>query len=422
MNREGDTLLSFNYHAQTYAGLPMRGSLEAPDVDAAQRQLIAMGLRVLEISPASQPASAVRLGAADLQTFNEYLVQISTAGLPIEQGLRALSKELKSGRLKAALDALVADLERGLPIEQAVANHRESFPPLYGRLLDAGIQSANLPAVLHRFGRHMETVAELRDAMWRACAYPIIVLLALALLLTFLGYFVLPTYFATLQGFSRTEAWRFVPGQGLVTERNMVQIPWVAMLLLYLGRATPWIIGGLVVLFAGSWFVYRLLRLSGHERGWLDGVVYNLPIVGPALRANATASWLHVVSIGTAAGLDLPRALHLAGEAVGLPSLQNDGEAIATELAQGRPTENAKLTRLPATVPMAIDLAHRADQLPQTFAAMATQYREQAERRIRLIPSRVLPPLLILIGLISGGILFSLWLPLSRLFQGLTGA
>ena len=413
---------SFQYQAETHLGQPMRGTIEAADVDGAQRQLLALGLRVLELTPTSRPAAPARLGATDLQTFNEYLIQISTAGLPIEQGLRALSLELRSGRLKSAIAALVADLERGTPIEHALADRRASFPPLYARLLEAGIHSSNLPGVLHRFGRHMETVAELRDALWRACAYPVVVLGALVLLLTFLGYFVLPQYFAALEGFSTMRMYSFKAGAMPMHETTGVSIPWVALAIFHLGRAAPWIAGALVVIFVGSWLVARVLRLTGQDRGWVDSVLMRLPIVGPALRSNAIASWLDVASIGTAAGLDLPRALELAGNAVGLPSLTRDGEAIATELEQGRPTQNAVLERLPAMIPMAIDLADQADQLPQTLAAMAVQYREQAERRIRLIPSRVLPPLLILIGVLSGGILFSLWLPLARLFQALTGS
>ena len=416
---EGPHLTRFDYTAVQPDGTPIRGAIEASDDADAERRLAALGLESIELIAASTAARSVRLGAADLQTFNEYLLQISRAGLPIESGLAALSRELRSGKLKRAVDALADDLRAGVPLEKAVAGRRGSFPPLYGQLIDAGVQTADLPGVLGRFGKHAMTIADLRAALWRACSYPAVVFLALLALLTFLGYGVLPRYFALVAEMP----FRSTNIQGLFQNSRAVRgvnLPVMAWAMLYLGRLAPFILVLIVVAVLSASAAYTVLRARGRERPLVDALL-RLPLIGRALRDSYVASWLDIASLGSAAGLDLPRALRLAGNAVALPSLQQDTNAIVERLESGQRVGNLTLARLPATVPMLIDLASGPGELPSALAALANQYEQQARRQINVLPGRIMPVLLVAIGLVAGGIMYSLWAPLSHLLASLTG-
>ena len=307
----------------------------------------------------AQPPTA-RLGPNELQMFNEYLLQISRAGLPIEAGLAALSRELGSGRLKSAIDALADDLRAGVPLEKAVAGRRGSFPPLYGHLIDAGVQSADLPGVLGRFGKHTQTMADLRSALWRACSYPAVVLIALLLLMSFLGYTVLPRYF-TLIGNMGTARYPYRLGPGMWGEADRpIGLPVMAWAMLYLGRLAPFVLALILIAIAAVAIVYAVLRSQNRERGLVDWLT-RLPIVGRALRDSYIASWLDVASLGASAGLDLPRALNLAGRAVALPSIERDTAALISRMASGQTVRDTPLSRLPATLPLVIDLATGAE-------------------------------------------------------------
>lgn len=360
----------------------------------------------------------MRLGSADLDTFNEHLLQISLAGLPIESGLASLSRDLRPGHLQRAVDRLTTDLQAGVPLERAVAGDRGSFPPLYGRLIDAGVQSGDLSGVLFRFGRHAQVVAELRSGLWRALAYPAVTFIALLLLLTFLGYLVLPHYLGMLQSiqtrsFNHTGAWRGVPA------RQAPQLPAFAWGMLYAGRAAPFVLTGLVTAFVALAIGYGVRRAQGRERGWVDAAS-RLPIVGRPLRASYLASWFDVASIATTAGLDLPRSLRLAAEAVSLPSITRDANAIAERIERGAATVDAPLSALPATLPVLIDLAEGPGQLPHALRALAANFEQQARRQIALLPGQLMPILLVAMGLIAAGILLSLWMPLTQVLSGLT--
>src|SRR5262249_28130255 len=159
------------------------------------------------------------------------LAQLTRAGLPIEQGLRLIAQDLRRSRLKSSIQQLVTELERGVPLAQAFERHQKDFPPLYSRLLDAGIRAANLPAMLRNIGRHAEMVNRLRGAVWRSLAYPLAVLFGLLVVLSLLHWFVMPQFAAMYSTFKPMPMWI---GWGW---RNRAyygadQLPWVTQLVM----------------------------------------------------------------------------------------------------------------------------------------------------------------------------------------------
>src|SRR5580658_5790935 len=187
---------TFAYRAQTSIGETMSGTIDATSIDDANRRLRTMQLRAVEIDVVSPPAPAKPrpLRAGDFQAFNTQLAHLSTAGLPIEQSLQLIAQDISSPRLKQTIGQIVASLESGKTLPESLAQHAGQFPPLYATLVDAGVRSGNLPGILLNLGRHLELVNRLRATLWRIMAYPIMVLCSLALVLVFLGMFVLPKF------------------------------------------------------------------------------------------------------------------------------------------------------------------------------------------------------------------------------------
>ncbi len=411
----------FEFEAQNPAGQPIRGSLEAPSADAAAGQLRSLGVNILSLRPLAAVAQRVSLGAVDVEQFNEQLLHVASANLPLERGLDLLAKDMRRGRLRNAVEALSADLRSGQSLEQAVASRQAQFPAIYSKLLDAGVKSGDLVGVLHGFGRHLATVARLRQELWRACAYPLVVLVAFGLLMIFLSYWVLPQYFALVASlvYGSYDFGRLFRGTSALP--RTVEIPPLAIAMYWFGRAMPYLLGGLAVAGTATGVAWLLLRSVGRERRWVDAVILRLPLVGGAIRHSYVARWTNALAIAVRSGLDLPRAIDLASQVVALPSFERDGQAMIETLEQGRTLDACPpLKRLPASLPPAIALASSAGNLPQVLSALAVQYEQHADRRTRLIPATIVPALVVLIGLTAGAIVYSLWVPMVRLLQSLT--
>ena len=395
---------TFAYEAQTEFGQPLTGTIEAATAEEARKKLALLRLRVSDVRAAEAAVRPKRqLGRDDFLAFNQQLAHLSAAGLPVEQGLRLIAEDVRSGRLASVAREVAADLERGQSLAQAFERHRSRFPDLYGELIDAGVKTGNLPGMLLNLGRHVELVARLRYALWRVAAYPLSVLGGMVVVALFLSVFVLPQLRDVYRDF-RTN----LPA---LTEGMLVFGAYLPLIL---------VVGLVVVIVViGLW---QLARLTGVRPALIDTLVLPLPVIGSILRKNLLARWCDVVKLGVDAGLDLPAALKLAGKAIGSPEVKRETQGLIETLEGGRPMREARAGWIiPSAVTAAIDLSPRGDSLSTTLGTMAQMYAMQSEHRLRTLPAILTPFLLAFVATTLGLSIVAVFLPLVKLIQSVSG-
>jgi type II secretory pathway component PulF len=411
--------VSFGYRAQSHDGRAVAGTLDASDIDDATRQLHAMGLRVIEIEPTARPARSGALRGEDFIAFNQQLAHLTGAGLPVEHGLRLIAQDMRRGSLRMTVNRLAEELENGTPLPEAIEKFHHKFPPLYARLVQAGIKSNNLPAILLNVGRHAEMIARLRAAVWRAAAYPLMVLIGVLGVLIFVSAFVIPQLASMYSKMMQPQFGLFPSRRGAITYKP--GLPVVTKILLAIGPFVPWVLGGLLVLIVGSSAIWMVLRVAKMDRA-LSDLATRLPLIGPVLKRNLLARWLDAMHIGTSAGLDLPASIELATEAVGSPAIRRDALAMRAALDSGRAIDSAAPVRfIPLVIPAALELASKSTDLPTALATMAQMYQQQAEIRLSILPALLTPIMLLVVAGVIALVLAGLLLPLFRLLTWLSG-
>lgn len=400
MSPEGVSI--FSYEAQSNDGQRLAGTLDAASLDAAMGRLQALQLRVVRLEPATARTTRGRaLTSGDFVAFNQQLAQLTRAGLPVERGLRLIAADLKRGRLAHAVGQVADELEGGASLAEAFTHHRGQFPRLYGRLIDAGVRSGDLPSVLLGLGRHLEMLQRLRAALWRAVAYPLVVLVALALVLAFLGMAVIPRF------------------EELFFEFRLA-LPWPTQALLAISGIGPIAIGVLVVLTLLTPILWAWVRFTSWGGALGEWIVLPMPLIGPVLRRSLAARWCDAAMIAISAGLDLPAAIELAGDATGSRAMQRDGAALVELLGQGVPLSLSLPRLLPASIPASIEFAAKHNDLPTVLQTLAEMYQRQAELRVDAIPAILTPLLLLFIAVSVGFVLVGLLLPLVQLISGIS--
>jgi type II secretory pathway component PulF len=123
----------------------------------------------------------------ELAFVNQQLAAMLRDGIPLEGALRKLCEDMRRGALRAELEALRADLERGAPLAEALA--ARNLPPLYVRMVQVGIKSGDLPAVLTLLADHYERLNLVWTRLKGLMIYPLIVLVAALGLSAFLTVF-----------------------------------------------------------------------------------------------------------------------------------------------------------------------------------------------------------------------------------------
>jgi type II secretory pathway component PulF len=394
---------TFAYQATSVQGLPISGSIQAENLEHARSQLSTLQLSVLDLQPqAEAPPSSHRMGAMDFIAFNQQLAHLTGSGMPVEQGLKLIAEDLHVGKLKRVIAEISRDLDAGTPLATSLSNHARSFPPLYAKLVEAGIESSNLPAMLLNIGRHADMVARLRQQLWRALAYPVAMFVAATALVTFVGWFVMPRLVMVLADF-RTD------------------LPFATKFFVAAGDYVPPIMMALAAIFLLSVLLAPVLSHTAFGRWVTDTIFMRLPLIGPALRFNLLARWCDALRVAIDGSIDLPRAISLTGSLIASPRVVADSQKLESAASGGMAMQSAgPLSILPATIPATIDFASRSGQLPGALATLAHLYQQQAEMRIAAIPTVLTPLVIIPVAVMIAFAILAMMLPMISLIQSVS--
>jgi type II secretory pathway component PulF len=349
------------------------------------------------------------------QTFNEQLACIAEAGVPMEEGLRLMAREVRSRRVRRAIAGVIGDLERGVDLSGAFEQHGAAFPDLYHQVMQVGVQTGRMSQVLILFGRHLAMVERLKRQIWQAMAYPLICLVMLMLVSIFLSLGPI----RVLSDFKQMQiGWQRSPSGG-PTLSEMLDF---THLLVPAAQVVPWICGGILLLLvcAGpAWWVLGRLRL---QATFTDGVLARVPLLGKVLQRSALARWCDALYIATDAGLDLPQAIELAGKLVGWGRVQSDCVDMTATLRAGltlRLPESHRWRLIPPSVRMALQLGSERNELPTAARTLGELYQREAESRAVALGAILSPLLLLAVAGLMMVTLAGLMSPIVKLFQSL---
>src|SRR5207244_3633561 len=157
----------------------------------------------------------------DLITLNEEIACMARAGLPLDQGLAALAREMGSGRLQRVTADIAADLHAGRTLPEALERQKGQVPPFYAGLVAAGVRTGRISDVLATVTVYARTLADLRATVVSALVHPVVVLSLGFCLFGFISFFLLPQFDKIFQDFR-------------------LRLPWMTELALELGRH-PWL-------------------------------------------------------------------------------------------------------------------------------------------------------------------------------------
>ncbi|MBN4060846.1 type II secretion system F family protein [bacterium AH-315-I18] len=399
------TLMTLQYRAQTADGEQLVGSLEALDVNTAREQLVSLGLTVLEMQPVKSPLISFprrAVSGADLQMFNQQLVNLAQSGLPVEEGLRLIAQDISSKKLKVAVGQVIEDLDKGRSLAEAFDSQKKFFPPMYASLVEVGTRTGKLPGVLFNLGQHLQMVGQLKNSLYRACAYPLIVFVFFMAIMTFMSFVIGPAFDKIFQDFD-------------------TELPSLTVLVLGLFRYGVVILPVMIVASIGLAVCLGILRLTSWWCRVTDLLMNGVPLIGAILRRSAVARWSDAVRMGVDASMDLPTAMGLASDLIHSPTITKDTQKVISCVEEGRPLASIKsLSVLPTTLLATIELAENAQSLVSSLEDLSSMYRQQAYLRSVSLEMLLGPLLLIVVAVGIGFSALAMFLPLVKLMTQLT--
>lgn len=403
----------FSYRAvDPRGGSVIKGSMEASSEGAVTGKLRAQGLTPLEIKPLSKtglnreirlPGLGGTVKAKSLALVTRQMAGLLKAGLPLMRTLAILIEQTDDKKLQPALVKVQADVESGSSLSQALARHANVFPPLMISIVRVGETGGFLARALDSLAENYKKESELQNKIRAAVTYPIIVLIVAVLGVIAMVTFVVPVFESMFAGIGSELP---LPTQILVNiSRNMW---WILPLLL------------VTVLAVTIWW----LRNKNNERvrKVLDPFKLKMPIFGKLFTKLAVARFSRNLSMMLDAGVPIIQALAIVGQASNNWAVERAVHDVQESVRQGRSfaAPLAKANVFPPMVSQMVAVGEESGTLSDMLASIADFYEDEVETTTSQLSSTIEPILIVILGIVIGGIVISLYLPIFTLYGDLS--
>jgi len=399
---------TFTYEARDRAGKKQAGTLSADTRQAATMALAQRGLKVQTIglkAGRGEPGARTRAKSTDLLVFTRQLSTIVSAGLPLLQGLSILAEQTEDERFAAVINAVARDVEAGETFSDALRKYSRAFPDLYVSMVRAGEASGDLDGVLLQLADYIERTEELKRRIKSAMMYPVIAFGMIICIAAGLIVFVVPQFAEMFAGFGQ-------------------ELPLPTLLLLKASETLrSWSAVVIVVCLIGA--VIGLRVWSGTEMGRyvVDSWKLRLPIFGKLLRKVAVSRFTRTLSTLTRSGVAILQALDIvqstAGNAVFAKVVAQAGDSVRAGETLATPLERSG--QFPGMVTRMIDVGEKTGALEQMLLKIADFYDSEVQAAVDGLTSLIEPILIMMMGVVVGGIVIALFMPMLKMASAVAG-
>jgi type IV pilus assembly protein PilC len=397
-------MATFEYSAMTASDRLMKGIIEAGSVREASELLEQMRLKVNSLEKAKSERPKTPIARTEFLLFNQQLASLTKAGIPLEKGLRELSKDVASKPMRKLIDSIARDLEAGMSIERAFEKRKEHFPPLYGRILKAGVETGRLSEMLTSLNRHIEITNQTRRIAFEAMAYPAVIFVMTSIIMTFVLMFLIPKF------------------KDVLTEMlGGNRLPGITQLILSLSEHVGYfwlLVGCLVVAVLG---INTILRSFPEGRRMREAIMLRIPAFGPLYHSTILSKMAEAMAMMVAAGCDMPTCLRLGPDATGSETLAKEGDIIAGQIEKGVGILDAgQFCRvMPRFFLYSIQLGSQRNELQDNLRSLGDMYAQQVRSAQTRLQGLLLPVMVLFVGLFVMMCVLAMFLPMVRIISTL---
>jgi type II secretory pathway component PulF len=326
------------------------------------------------------------------------VAELTKAGLPLGDGLRALADELSGRRLPRVLRNLAQRLDAGDDLVVALESQGRSLPAHLRGLVVAGVRSGRLSEVLEEFVDLQRSQLELRHRVWLTLAYPFVLLLFMTLL-AIVSVYITDSFAKIFKDFG-------------------TQLPAMTIVAIHSAQPMAWFSVGLVGLF----MAIPLLLWLAPRASWIWPLLYRTPMLGPLLRWNHLAQFARLMGLLLDQKVAMPDALRLSAAGVRDGSLARGCRDAADDVERGRVLGESLAARrqFPASLIPLVEWGQQTPVLADAFRAAAEMFEGRVRSQSNLLDAMLLPVMFLGIITFAGAFITAMFLPLIALIQRLS--
>ena len=393
--------LTFIWSGVDRTGRSSKGEVNAPSVAIAKAQLRRQGINAKRLRKKTEPLLSMgkAIDTRDIAVFTRQLATMTRAGVPMVQAIDIVMDGSEKPQMKDLIRQIRNDVSGGAPVATSLGKHRKHFDDLYCSLVAAGENSGTLEVMLDRIAIYKEKSEALKATIKKALTYPIATILVAIVVTGILLINVVPQFASTFASFG-SELPAFT--QFVVGVSNLLQEWWMP-------------IGGTFALLIIS---FNRLRLGNRKfANAIDAALLKAPIFGKIVHDAAIARYSRTLSTTFAAGVPLVEALDATAAASGNAVYERAIKQIRNDVTSGLSLLQA--TRASAIFPMFLlqmtSIGEESGTLDEMLGKVADQYEMQVDNAVESISSLIEPMIMSILGILIGGLMIAMYLPIFML-------
>ena len=407
---------TFAFTGRTRAGEAVSGERLADSVDAAVAMLRREQILVTKInaSKGSGSAASAKEGgkvkvrgksvpAKSLAVFTRQFSVMIDAGLPLVQCLDILGRQEPHKAFAEYIIKTRSDVEAGQTLADAMRKQPRAFDDLYTNMVAAGEAGGILDTILKRLAIYIEKNVKLIGQVKSAMIYPTAVISIAAIVVAVILWKVIPTFAELFKGLGAELP---LPTRIVIAASNGFV------------RFAPLMIAvGIAAVFA-----LRSYYSTYNGRRTIDGILLKMPILGIILRKIAVARFCRTLSTLLSSGVPILDGLDITAKTAGNAIVEDALVATRKGIERGE-TVSAPLTAtkvFPAMVTQMISVGETTGALDQMLSKIADFYEEEVDSAVAGLMTLLEPVMISILGVVVGGIVISMYLPIFSLIEKLS--
>jgi len=404
-------MITYAYQARDAEGKTVSGVTDAINEDNAINTLMARGLLVLSLEERAvrrSKAKTAKVGDSDLVLFTRQLATMVDAGLPLLSALTALyeqSDPRKQAGLKYIIGEIMARVQQGDTFNEAISKHPQIFSRLYISMVRAGETGGMLAEILDRLAGFLEASSRLAKKVKSALTYPVVVICIALGITTFLIVEVVPKFAGIFAEFGKALP---APTQFLIDVSTVMRSNGI------------WIV---VAIIGAIYGIRRFLSTKIGTELW-DRYKLKLPVVGPLVHKICMSRFARTFAQLIRSGVPILEVMSIVGETSGNTMVEQAIKGVSLQVEKGESLTTA-MVRQPIFPPMMLRMVSAGEstgKIDAMLEKMADFWDEEIEATLDALTSLIEPFLIVFLGVVVGGIVIAMFLPIFKLNDIVSGA
>jgi type IV pilus assembly protein PilC len=394
---------TYRYVAKESSGKTVSGTLEYSDRAHLIEALRKKGLTIISINETAKRRAvgeSKKVKLDDIVIFSRQLATMVDSGIPLVQAMDILCDQIEKPNFKSIIATIRDDIEVGASFSDALSKHPNVFSSLYVNMTKAGESSGALDDILDRLASYLEKASALQRKVKSSLIYPAVVV-TMAILITLVMLLkVIPTFKGIFEMLGGTLP---LPTRILILVSDTLR-----QMFLYV----------VSVLIAIVFILRRFIR-TPQGKAVFDRMTLMLPIFGPLLRKVSVAKFTRTLATLVKSGVPILVSLEIVGKTAGNAVIEKALQEVRTSIKEGENIADplAKSGVFPPMVVRMIHVGEQTGELEKMLAKIADFYDDQVDAAVSGLTSLIEPLIIAFLGIIIGGIVIAMFLPVFKMTE-----